>query len=211
MQHGVFVLALSQTVEGIGHRSVGFFAQGTQVQIHLLQHAAAVIGAVVDIDDVQFFVQQIDRRQDAVAVHATRVQIVGLEVGGRDKAHAVVKQGVEQAVQDHGIGDVGHMELVKTNQLVPFGHLLAQHIQGIDGALQLAQLTVDLSHELMEMQTRFATDRYRFKKAIHQKTFAAPHAAVHVDTAWNGRTVDQLLQGVRTLLFVGGPFAGTTL
>ena len=121
------------------------------------------------------------------------VQIVGLKIGRGDKSHAVLKQGIEQAMQDHGVCDVGHMKFVKSNEFVFFGNLLAQHIQRIDRALQLAQLAVHLAHEFMKMQTGFALDRYSLKKAIHQKALAPPHAAKHIHATRNGRTVDEFL------------------
>ena len=204
-------MTFGQAVEGIGHSGIGLGPQGRQIQIDLLQGSAAVVGAVVHIDHFQGLVEQINRRQDAVAVHATRVQIVGLEVGGGHKAHAVVEQGIEQAVQDHGVGDVGHMEFVKANQLVTLGNLLTQNIQGVGLALQLPQLAVHLAHELMKVQTGFALNWHRIKKAVHQKTLATPHPTVHVHTTRDGRTVDEFFQLVRTLFFVSCPFVGASL
>jgi hypothetical protein len=62
-------------------------------------------------------------------------------------------------MQDHGIGNVGHVELIKTNELVTFRHASTQFIQGIDGALHQGQLAVNFAHELVKMQARFALRR----------------------------------------------------
>ena len=63
------------------------------------------------------------------------VQVVGLEVGSGDETHAIFKQGNQQAVQDHGVGNVGHMKLVKANELIALGHPPSQLMQRIDGSL----------------------------------------------------------------------------
>ena len=184
-------MRFGQAVEGLGHGRVGLRPIGREVERHLLERAAAIVGAVVHVDHLELLVQQGDGRQDAVAVQAIGVQVVGLEVGGGDKAHAVGEQRVEQAVQDHGVGDVGHVEFIKTNQLVSLGHAHAQHIQRVDRALHVAHLAVHLAHELVKVQTGFALDRHRVKKAVHQKTFSAPYSAEHVHTARDLRAVDE--------------------
>ena len=105
-------------------------------------------------------VEQRDGRQDAVAVQAVRVQVVGPEVGGGDEAHAVVEQRVQQPVQDHRVGDVGDVELVEADQPVALGHALAQFVQRVHRALQVGQLAVHLAHELVEVQPRLAHQRH---------------------------------------------------
>ena len=122
------------------------------------------------------------------------VQAIGLEVGGGDKAHTVVEQRHKQAVQDHRVGDVGHMELVKANQLVTLGHAFAQLIKRVDGALDHGQFAVHLAHEFVKVQTGFALDGHGRKKAVHQKTFAAPHPAKHVHALGNLRAAQELGQ-----------------
>ena len=211
MQRGVFVVRFGQAVKGVGHARVGLGAVGREVERYVFQGAAAVVGAVVHVDDFQALVEQRDGRQDAVAVQAVGVQVVGLEVRGGDKAHAVGKQGVEQAVQDHGVRDVGHVEFVKTNQLVTLGHALAQHVQRVDRALQLAHFAVHLAHELVKVQTGFAFDGHGVKEAVHQKALAPPHPAEHVHTARDLGAVDEFFQAVGALGFVGRPVVGAAL
>ena len=103
------------------------------------------------------------------------------------------------------------MKFVKTNQLVALGHPLAQFIQGIDGALQVAQLTVDLAHELMKMQPGLAPYLHRIEKAVHQEALAPADAAIHVDAAGNLRMADQFLEGIRTLGLIGRPLLGAAI
>ena len=85
-------------------------------------------------------------------------------------------------MQDHGIGNVGHMKLVEANELIALGHPPSQLLQRVDGSLHQSHLTVNFSHELMEVQTRFVLDRHRVVKTVHQKTLATTYATKHVNT-----------------------------
>jgi hypothetical protein len=170
-----------------------------------------VIHTVVDVDHLQTRLEHLDGRQDPLAVQAARIQAVGLEIGGGDKAHAVVKQSGQQAVQDHRIGDVGHMELIEADELVALRHPFAQFIERIDSALQLAQLAVHLAHELMKMQPRLALDRHDLIEAVHQKALAAADPAIQVNAQRNRWMADQLFEGIGTSGLVVGPLLGAAL
>ena len=144
-------------------------------------------------------------------MQATGVQIVGLEVGGGDKTHAVFKQRDQQPIQNHRVGDVGNVKFVKANQLVALGHARAQHVQRILRALQAGQLAVHFAHKFVKVQARFALDRHRVKKAIHQKALAAPNAAKHIHAARNFWAVDQLFQRIGAARFVQRPIVSAAL
>jgi hypothetical protein len=47
------------------------------VELDVGQGSLAVVGAVVDIDDLQLLLEQLNGRQDAVAVQAVGVQAIG--------------------------------------------------------------------------------------------------------------------------------------
>ena len=211
VQHRVLVLDLGQLVEGLGHGRIGLGTQRRVVEPGVFQRAAAVVRAVVHVDDFHALVEQVDGRQDAVAVQAARVQLVGLEVGGGDKAHAVGEQRHQQPVQDHRVRDVGHVEFIEADQLVLLGDARTQHVQRVLGALQHGEFTVDLAHEFMEMQAHLAPERHGVEEAIHEKALAAPHPAVHVDATGDLGMVDELLEGVGAALAVDRPVVGTAL
>ena len=59
-------------------------------------------------------------------MQAIGVEAVGRKIAGGDHPHTVFKQRVQKAVQNHRIGDVSHVEFVKTNQSVALGHALTQ-------------------------------------------------------------------------------------
>ena len=111
----------------------------------------------------------------------------------------MLEESIQQTVQNHRVGDVGHVEFVKAQELVTLGHSLAQHIQRIHRALQFAQLTVHFAHELVKVQTRLALDGYRAEKAIHQETFPATHTAVHVHTPRDLGAEDHFFERVGAL------------
>ncbi len=212
VQHRVVVARVGgQASEGVVHGGIGLGAERAVVELHLLQRAAAVVGAMVDVDDLHARVQQLDGGQDAVAVQAAGVEVVRLEVAGGDEAHAVVEQRQQQPVQDHGVGDVGDVELVEADQLELARHALAQLVQRVDGALQGGQLAVHLAHELVKVQPRLAADRHGVVEAVHQKALAAADAAVHVDALGNGRVADELLDRVGAPLLVARPLLGAAL
>jgi hypothetical protein len=96
-----------------------------------LQGPAAVVGAIVDIDNFQSGIEQRNGRQDAIPVQPTRVQVVGLEVGGGDKADTILEQRRQQPVQNHRVGDVCHMELVKADQTNRLAMRLASSSSGL--------------------------------------------------------------------------------
>ena len=74
------------------HLGIRLRTARAQVVLGISQRVAAVIDPVIDVHDVQLLVEQVNRRQKPVAVHPVGVQIVGLEVRGGDKTHAVFKQ-----------------------------------------------------------------------------------------------------------------------
>ncbi len=211
LEHRLLVGHFGELAKGLLHRRIGLGPQRAMVELGQLQCAAAVVRAIVDVDHIHALVEQIDGRQDAVAVQAVGVEAIGREVGGGDKAHAVVEQRQQQAVEDHRIGDVRHMELIKADELVLLGDPGAQHIERVLRALEQGQLALHLAHELMEMQTHLAAQWHGIEKAIHDEALAAPHPAVHVDPARNVGVVDQLLDRVRALVLVLLPGIGTAL
>ena len=135
VQHRIFVVHLGELIKGVRHLGIGLRPQRGVVELDLFQRAASVIGTVVHVDDFHALVQQRNRRQDTVTVQAIRVQAVGLKIGGGDEAHAILKQRRQQTMQDHGIGDVGHVEFIEADQLVALGDSCTQHIQRVRRAL----------------------------------------------------------------------------
>ena len=211
LQRRAFILCLRQAFKRILHGGIGRRTQRRVIQRKLRHGAAAVIGPVVHIDHLQSGIKQFNGGQKTVTVEPIGIQIVRLEIGGGYQTHTIFKQGIEQAMQDHGIGDVRHMKLVKTYQPVFLGDAFGQQVQRVDCAVHAGKFTVDLAHELVKMQPCLALERHGIKKAIHQKTLATPNATVHVDAARDRGAIDQLLERVGALLTVLAPLTRTSL
>ena len=127
------------------------------------------------------------------AIQTTLVQGHGWTIGSGDHHHIHVKQQSEQSFHDHGIGDVRHLEFVKTQQLTVLrdgqgdggdGVLLGVHFfKGMNSSM-------DVQHEFMKMGAlllsfgRHLIALANVKKQIHGHGFADPHTAVDVQSFW---------------------------
>jgi hypothetical protein len=209
--HRVQVARFRELVERGLHRGLGLGPQWCVVERNVRERALAVVGAVVHVHHLQPLLQQPDRGQDAVAVQAVGVELVGVEVRGGDEAHAVAEQRVQQAVQDHRVRHVRHVELIEADQLVALGDALTQHIQRVLRALQVAQFAVHLAHELVKVQARLALERHGLEEAFHEEALAAPDPTEHVHAAWDVGPVDELLQRIGALALVVRPLVRAAL
>ncbi len=205
VQHRILVARLGQVVEGGGHVGVRLGAQRRVVQLGVGERAAPVVGAGVHVDHLELRVEQLDGRQDALAVQAVRVQVVGLEVRRGDERDAVLEQRQQQPVQDHRVGDIGDVELVEADEPVAQRDAAAELLQRVGHALQVLQLAVHLAHELVEVQAHLALQGHGLEEAVHQEALAAPHPAVHVDAARDGWAHQHLGDGVGAARLVRVP------
>ena len=130
-----------------------------------------------------------DERQEQRAVEAVLVEFGGRHVRGRHHHDAELEQAGEQPAEDHGVGDVGDVELVEAEQPALLGDLAGREADGIL-ALDLAvfellaenpHTLVNIGHELVEVRTSLADDRVRLEKQVHQHGLAAADIAVDVE------------------------------
>jgi hypothetical protein len=104
-----------------------------------------------------------------------------------------------QSFEDHRVCNVRHMELVKADKPMSMGNPPGHLIKRISLTLKRFQLAMHCPHKFMEMQPGFATNWNRPKKAVHQKTFAAPYAAIKPDASRHRGTANQAPQQTRAL------------
>jgi hypothetical protein len=102
----------------------------------VLQRAQAVVDTRVHLQHVEPLLDELDRRQEALALQAVGPQAVRRIVRRHHEHDARGEQRVEQAAQDHRIGDVRDMELVEADQAP-----LARHAGGNDGERVLSSFT----------------------------------------------------------------------
>ena len=139
--------------------------------------------------------QELDERQEELAVEAVLVEGVRRPVGGRDKRHAAREQGLEQPPKDHGVGDVRDLEFVEAEQSGALGHQIGHRRNGIVALVlaepgaplgcvacaPLADKSVDLAHEDMEVRAPLFRNGDDVEEQIHQHRFAAADRAPQID------------------------------
>ena len=120
----------------------------------------------VEIDDLHPSADEVDERQEQGAVQAILVETFRRDIRGRDNDDAALEQCLEEAAEDHRIGDVGHAEFVETDQPGFVGYRLRDRRDRIIALDQpflqlLAEAEnagVNIRHEGMEMHAPFARD-----------------------------------------------------
>ena len=153
-------------------------------QRHTLQAQQAVILAAVQLDDVELLLHQGDEGQEQFALQPAFIKLVGLAVGRRHHDDAIGEQRGEQATEDGGVGDVGDLKLVETEQpglardfLGEFRHRIGLGAFGAQAPRMQALMHLD--HEGVEMHAPLVMrgDRSRVVKQVHQHGLAAPDRA----------------------------------
>ena len=187
----------------------GFFRRcivGRIISLRLRQSTAAIVNPCIHVDHIGHALNQLDRRQNPIAVQTIRIQIIGLVVRSHDKAHAVAHQTIEQTVQNHCVGNVGHMKFVKANQAVALRHTFGHLFQRVGLPFERFQFAVHTVHELVKVNANFALNRTLLIVGIHQHAFAAPHATPKIHALrnlWFGKEAGQFIRPFR---FVLSPF-----
>src|SRR6185503_13976779 len=126
-------------------------------------------------------------------------------VRGHHELDAPLHRLLEEAAEDHGVGDVGNMELIKANQSVTPSRALRDGRDRILGALERVELAMDLAHEVVEVHAPLAHQRHAQIEGVHQEALAAPDRAPQVDALRQRRLDQQALERARALLLVLGP------
>jgi hypothetical protein len=89
-------------------------------------------------------------------------QLVRTDVGGRHDHDAALEQGLEQAAQDHGVGDVVDLEFVEAQQRRLRGDGVGERrdrvVAARVGALPGVDTRADVLHEAVEMDAPLAGD-----------------------------------------------------
>ncbi len=170
-------------VEGRARRRVG----GDMVDRRAAELLQPEIRPGVEADDGHAFLEVRHEGQEQRPVEAALVESVGLDVRGRDDGDAAPEQVVEQATQDHRVGDVGDSELVEAQQGRLVGQLVghrSDRVVALDGAgLQRLTVGVDplvrVGQETVEMDAPLRLRR-RLVEEVHQHGLPAPDRAPDV-------------------------------
>ncbi len=171
------------------------FAIGARVSrhqpgAHPAHPLAPKIAAGIHHHHVQPLLDQSDERQERVAPRLALEQIVRRHVRRRHHHHAALEQRLEQPSQDHGIGDVVHLELVEAQQRrVGCDRIRQRRDRIVDlrmRALERVEARMDVLHEPMEVDALLATHIGGGKEQVHQHGLAAPDLAHDVEAVQPG-------------------------
>src|SRR3546814_7909080 len=82
----------------------------------------------------------------------------------------MLEQLEQQSVQNHGIGNIRHMEFIEADQAVALGNTARHLVQRVLLAPNRIKFTMYATHELMKMHTRLALYRHRQIKRSEEHT-----------------------------------------
>ncbi len=147
--------------------------------------AQPVVGGGVEAHDFGVMLEQRDERQEQAAIQAVAIEFVGRHVGGRDQHQPGREQALEQARQDHRVGDVLDLELVEAEQ----SHLAGDRRGHRRDRIATASLArnvnplVGLGHEFVEMDAALGDGGGDREEFVHQHGLATADLAVDVEAA----------------------------
>ncbi len=179
------------------HRCVRCGAERRVVDGHSSHGLEAIIARAVEFDHLKPILDERDEGQKQLAIETSRVEIIRRRVGREHDDHARGQKLLEQASEDHGIGDVIDLKLIQA-QKRGFGQNPFRHrrdriiIRLADEFRPAASFTlrkiapfVDalmrLGHELIEVHAPSTGGRRAFIEHIHQGRLAAADIAMDVE------------------------------
>jgi len=87
---------------------------GREVEVAPLQLLQPIVLSRFKLIGLHALLHQLDEGRKQLAVQPVAIEIARRGVRGGDDHHVAGEEMLEQAAEDHGVGDVGHFELVET-------------------------------------------------------------------------------------------------
>jgi hypothetical protein len=120
--------------------------------------------------------QQLDGRQDAVAVQA-----VGVQPSGWKFEVVTISRGWSNSASSSRCRIIASVTSATWNSSKQISRKRAMRLpsssSGLTVPFRVLQLAVHLAHELVEVQPGLARQRHGLEEAVHQEALAPPHAA----------------------------------
>ncbi len=172
-------------------RGVGFRADGRVIDRGASELLQPVVGARVELDDVEPLLDQRDEGQEQRPVEPVLVEIVGRDVRSRRHHDARGEQRREQSGQDHRVGDVAHRKLVEAQERSLArqfrrdrrDRIFARDFAALQRLAPLVQPCVHVGHEGVEVRPALEPRRGRVEEHVHQHGLAAADRAVDINPA----------------------------
>ena len=196
-----FILDFGDAPEFEVQRLLARRAERRVIHLGRFERPPAVIDTGIDIHHHQTGLDQFDRRQEAGALQAIFPEQVGMVVRGHAQHDPVVEQMLQQATENHRVGDVVDVKFVETDQPILLGDILRQVSERVFLALEFVKRLVHVAHEVVEMHAAFLHQRHAQVKAVHQEAFSPPDTAPQINPARQlGLDEESLERGVAARL-----------
>jgi hypothetical protein len=166
---------------------------------------------------VHVLLDELNEWQEQRAVEPVLVKLVRRHVRRGHHHHRLGKELFEKPAQDHGIGNVGDMQLVETDETRLLGQSSGNARERITGRALPgnADALVHLCHELVEVHAPLGLEANRLEEEVHQHGLAAANGAKDVvplgrrrgtsdETTQTARSGSPTAQGTRQRIKAGG-------
>ena len=173
-------------VPALPQPGVGLAVQRGAVDRRAGQRTQAVVGIADQFHHFAMALQCVDRGQEARALQAVLVQVAGGGIGAGDQHHALGKQAVQQARQQHGIADVADEELVQYQHAQGAAPFAGDRHHRVALTGMRAQALVHFAHEPVEMRAAFLSGGQAGIEQVDQEGLAAAHATPQVQALRRG-------------------------
>ena len=151
----------------------------------------------------------VDEGGEQLAIDAVLVEVFRRAVRSDGQHHPVLEQGLEQPPQDHGVGDIRHLQLVETQQPGFGGDQFGDRRDGVVALMRaehglaglripLAPLfdqVVDAGHEGVEVRPRLSRLGRRRIEQVHQHRLAPSRRPVEINAPHLRRLAEQAAFG----------------
>ena len=160
------VMAGQRQERGV-ERGVRLRTDGRVIDRRALELLEPVVGARVELDDVEPLLDQRDEGQEQRAIEPVPIEIVRRDIRRRHHHHPGGEQRREQSAQDHRVGDVAHRKLVEAQERGLARQLrrdrrdrvLAHDLAALQRLAPLMQPCVHVGHEGVKMRPALARPR----------------------------------------------------
>ena len=152
---------------------------------------------------------------DRQAAPTSCIKIIRRDIRGRYNNNAEFKEPRKEPPEDRRVGNVLHLEFVKTQQRSLFGNRRGNGRNGI-AAFDLARLLalapiedalVAILHEGVEVYTALGGDRRMIKEQVHQHRLATPHTTPDVESFRRRHRTPETKHGKGPDFFAGLPLS----
>ena len=165
----------------------------------------APVPRACDLDPLAAGLDKVDEGDEELAVDPVQIQVLRPAVRGDGQHHLVLEQGLEQATEDQGIGDIGDLKLVKAQQPRFGGDQDGDRSDRIialplaEGGLArplvalapAADQAMDARQEGVEVGALLPGLLHLGEEQVHQHGLAASGRAVEIDAAHLGHPAEQ--------------------